>query len=271
MKTYIDLKEFPNKKSANKLTAMLEKNGITFQLDSSPLKFSRASKEDAPVIVMIQKKDVDAVNELILQSKTIDENHYINRFSDNDLVDVVANPENWTDEEVNLAQDVIRQRDIRITADDINTVRKNYILKNKEEKKIVPVNKSYNWFMVIGIVSILNSILILTKTNLRLVFGLGFTQVFDGYFYNASSIYRVLGVFISVLFSSIFFIFWYYAKLKRDWAYIIGLIIYSSDLLIFIHYKQLVGMSFHLCMILFIILGYSRFIRTRKKMPCQFR
>jgi len=41
-------------------------------------------------------------------------------------------------------------------------------------------------------------------------------------FYNASLFYKILGLFISVLFSGIFFILWHYAKLKRDWAYIVG-------------------------------------------------
>jgi len=243
---------------------MLEKNGIPYQIDNSPLKFSRASKDEVPVIVMIQKKDVDTVKELIIQSKTIDENHYINRFSDNDLVDVVANPENWTDEEVDLAQDIIRQRDIKITADVINIVRKNYRLKNKEEKKIVPVNKTYGWFLAIGIISIINSILIFSNASVRLVFGLGFTQIIDGFFNNTIYFYKIFGLFISVLFSSIFFILWHYAKLKRDWAYIVGLTLYSLDLLVFIHFKKWLGFSFHIYALIFILVGYSMFIKSKK-------
>ena len=118
--------------------------------------------------------------------------------------------------------------------------------------------------MTIGLLSILNTIVLANNSHLHFMFGLGYTQVIDGFFYSIFGGYQLFGLLISVIFSSIFILFWYFAKANKDWAYITGLSIYGLDALIFIYCKDWLSTSFHVIAFFFIITGYLRSIENKK-------
>lgn len=267
MNNFVDYKEFVSFDLAADLLTVLDQNDIKYEIDDSSMRYSLVPSEnlDGKVIVKIQDTDIQKADELIQKDAPLKEiGHFLNTFSNEDLIDVIANPNEWTDNEVNIAQDLINHRGIVVSADVIKSARREQSRKNDLEKQVEQPNKSYGWFMTIGILSIINSILIISKANLRFIFGLGYTQIIDGIFLNASQNFKIIGLLISVLFTSIFFLIWYYAKLKRSWAYLIGIILYSLDMLIFIVYKDWLSAGFHVYALLFLILGYSRLLKTNK-------
>lgn len=267
MSNFVEYKEFISFDLAADLLSLLDQNDIKYEIDDSSMRFSLVPYENlnGKVIVKIQGTDIQKADELILMHVPQKEvGHFLNMFSDEDLIDVIANPYDWTDKEVNIAQDLITQRGIVVSAEVIKLARKDQSRKIEEEKPVVLPNKSYVWFMWIGILSIINSILIISKANLRFMFGLGYTQIIDGLFYNASQNVKIIGLLISVLSTSIFFLIWYYAKLKNPWAYLIGIILYSLDMLIFIVYKDWLNAGFHVYVLLLLIFGYSRLLKTKQ-------
>lgn len=103
----------------------------------------------------------------------------------------------------------------------------------KEElQKTGGVLTGSNWFLWIGVLSILN-IILGCIVNLQFVFGLAVTQSIQGIAVETGT--EILGIIISVLISG-FYIWTYYlaAKKERLWAYFAGWSIYLLDALIYL-------------------------------------
>lgn len=89
-----------------------------------------------------------------------------------------------------------------------------------------------NWFLWIGILSIVNIVLGFVS-NIQFVFGLGVTQLIQGISLATST--EILGVVLSLVISA-FYIWTYYLAAKKEqlWAYATGWVIYFLDALIFL-------------------------------------
>ncbi len=116
------------------------------------------------------------------------------------------------------------------------------------------------WFVWIAILSIINSVIVTMNGNLNFIIGLGITQIVD-----ALSIYhepgslnldKTTGLSINLLIISMFFLIAYNAKRKKAWAFVIGMILYGLDGLIFLH-KDYLSFGFHLFALFFIFKGFS--------------
>lgn len=250
MDNYIDFQRFSSIEQTSDLISILDKNDIPYQIDDSALRFQLVCSINSQfnqVILKIRDKDFEKVNNLIFEkSENIDDSHYLFTFSDKDIIDVIANPNDWTNDEQTIAKQIINKRGLSVTAEDIRQARIKNAEINKDSSKDKPVSKGYGWFLTIGLLSILNTIIIANKTNFHFVFGLGYSQVIDGMFYSLLGGFKLLGILISSLVSGIFIVIWYFAKANRNWAYITGLILYGLDVLIFIYCKDWLSTGFHL-------------------------
>ena len=103
----------------------------------------------------------------------------------------------------------------------------------KEElQKTGGVLTGSNWFLWIGVLSILN-IILGCIVNLQFVFGLAVTQSIQGIAVETGT--EILGIILSVLISG-FYIWTYYLAAKKEhlWAYFAGWSIYLLDALIYL-------------------------------------
>jgi hypothetical protein len=113
MDRYIEFQRFPDFDAALGLIDFLNAHDIPFQIDDSAARFDIASTTthlmDNQIIIKINEAYFDKTN-LLYRSNTYqtDENssvdHYLYTFSDNDIIDVIANPEEWTELEVGIAK-----------------------------------------------------------------------------------------------------------------------------------------------------------------------
>lgn len=89
-----------------------------------------------------------------------------------------------------------------------------------------------NWFLWIGILSIVNIVLGFVS-NIQFVFGLGVTQLIQGITLATGT--EILGVVLSLVISA-FYIWTYYLAARKEqlWAYATGWVIYFLDALIFL-------------------------------------
>lgn len=267
MDNFIEFQSFPNIELASDLIEIFDKNEIPYQIDDSASRFQLVSSTNSPlnlVIIMIREQDLEKVNNLLSEKvENIDDSHYLFTFSDKDIVDVIANPNDWTIEEQNIAKQIIKRRGLNVSAEDIRKARVQDTQIYKKIDNVKPINKSYNWLLIIGLLSILNTIIIANNSKVHFIFGLGFTQVIDSVLYQLLGGFKLLGILISSIFSGIFIIFWYFAKLKKNWAYIMGLILYSLDMLIFIYRKDWLSTGFHILALFFILSGYLKTIENK--------
>jgi hypothetical protein len=119
-----------------------------------------------------------------------------------------------------------------------------------------------SWFTWIGGLSVINSALTSSENQFSFTFGLGVSQIGDAFMASDSPAMGTLGFFISFGFSGLFILFGW---LARHWepAFLIGVVIYGLDSLLFLFGKDWVGFGFHVFASVLIILGYRTYRRLR--------
>ena len=96
-----------------------------------------------------------------------------------------------------------------------------------------------NWFFWIAGTSIINSIIILTGGQWHLVIGLGITQIFDEVAIHlhagtGAEPLKIVALVLDFFVAGMFVVFGLLAKRRLNWAFIVGMLLYTADGLIFI-------------------------------------
>jgi hypothetical protein len=119
-----------------------------------------------------------------------------------------------------------------------------------------------SWFTWIGGLSVLNSALTSSGKEFSFTFGLGVSQIGDAFMANDSPALDTLGFFISFGFAGLFILFGW---LARHWepAFLIGVVIYGLDSILFLVAQDWVGFGFHLFALVLIISGYRAYRQLR--------
>jgi hypothetical protein len=102
-----------------------------------------------------------------------------------------------------------------------------------------------SWFLWVAGLSMLNSVLALSGSSIRFIFGLGFAQVVDAFAHAAGNPGTVLDLFINGCVAGIFVLFWNFAQKGEKWAFTVGLVFYALDALLMILFKDFLGLAFH--------------------------
>ena len=124
------------------------------------------------------------------------------------------------------------------------------------------VKSGSNWFIWIAGLSIVNSLMYLFGGQLNFIIGLGITQIIDviGKALSdklGSSIILVFVLIADIIMSGIFFLFGKMCNKKKNWAFIIGMVLYSFDGLIFLLVKDMLSVAFHVFALYCIYKGFS--------------
>lgn len=278
MDKYVEYSRFPNLSSAQELIKSLESNQIHFELDDTALRFDISAKDINPIdnqlIIRIKEADFERVNLLTTNKSmkaevTSDSDHYLHSFSDNDIIDVIVNQDDWTPNEVELAKKISNQRNLKPTAELIKALRNEKI--SAQNKHVVSADRNTSagasWFLWIGILSILNTFDSALNLSVSFIFGLGITQIIQTVMIGLQGLYQgyyiALGFVLSLALSSLFILFWYYAKRGKQWAYLIGIVLYTFDTVIFMVGKDWLSVGFHVFLLFAISSGYNSLIKRK--------
>lgn len=273
MNTFVEYQKFPSAEIAIELISILDENKISYQVDDKGLGYSIISNPfDNFIIVKIQRKNIKKVNELTQKQEQLDyndinEDHYLYTFSDKDIIDVIANPSEWTKIEIRLANEIAKQRKLELSAENINSakIKKLKEIVREEQDANNKVKNTANWFGAIAIFSVINTILLIMNIEVQLIFGLGITQVADGVIYSITGELGIYNILTSSLLSIIFVLFWYFARKKQNWAFIVGTAVYTLDTFLFFFVKDWLSLGFHLFVIIGIISGYFDLLESKNK------
>ncbi len=108
-----------------------------------------------------------------------------------------------------------------------------------------------NWFYWVAALSLVNSIIILTGGTWNFIVGLGVTQFIDGFMQALSgqqggfSAFSVMALMLDVLVAGIFALFGYFAGRGSVAMFIIGMVLYVFDALIYLLVGDWLAMGFH--------------------------
>ncbi|MCL2131772.1 MAG: hypothetical protein FWH36_04890 [Lentimicrobiaceae bacterium] len=275
MRKYIDYQTFTDLQEAAHLIETLNANQIPFKIDaSSTTSFDVLPQNINPmtdgVVVKIRLADKKKADKICLENAENNsaENHYLFSFSDNDIIDVIVNPEEWTEEEVALAKKISKQRDLKPTAEQVKNLRKNTDKLKEQVKKENRLQGHTAWFLCISILSIVNSILIISQQTVHFPIGLGINEILLGIM---SGIQKITGTdlmgisfFLSLLMPALFFWIWLKSKEKNKNVYLAGIIIYGADALFMLWCKYWIGTAFHAFVLLGLCAGYRTLIADKK-------
>lgn len=140
----------------------------------------------------------------------------------------------------------------------------------RAEKNRKAIECGVNWFYWIGGLSLINSALLLFKINVVFFVGLGVTLIFEGLGFmgrekvpDAAVIVRGSVVTIDLAVAALFFYFGHLARRGRDWAFVVGMVLYAADSLLVMMLQNWIGLGFHALALAGISSGYAALRRER--------
>jgi hypothetical protein len=104
---------------------------------------------------------------------------------------------------------------------------------------------SASWFLMIAGLSMVNSILAMSGTSVRFIFGLGVAQIVDALAHQAGSTGYVLDLIINGIIAGVFVLFWNFARQGQRWAWYLGMAIYVVDGVLLLLFKDYLAIAFH--------------------------
>ena len=124
--------------------------------------------------------------------------------------------------------------------------------KSIEEK--IKIEKQFqagaNWFFWIAGLSIVNSIILLAGSEWGFIIGLGITRIIDSIGLIISEEAGKVGMIIAFVFdviaSGMFVLFGVFARKRYRWAFVVGMILYALDGLLFLLIQDFLSIGFHI-------------------------
>ncbi len=128
--------------------------------------------------------------------------------------------------------------------------------------------KARGWFAAIAAFSIVNSLLIMFGAEVSFVIGLGATQVVDAIMAvtrqeagaSAATALTVVGFGINLCIIGVVMLIWWASGKGSTTAYLVGMVLYALDGLIFVLVQDWIGVGFHVFFLAMLWGGY-RFMR----------
>lgn len=274
MDNFIEYQRFATLDDATFLIDLLDANQIPFKIDDSATRFDVSAKTINPleegIVIQVKQCDkarVDQINFKTTETSSIND-HYMYSLSDNDIIDAVVNPDGWTEEEQILAKEISKQRNLKLTAELIKSLRKdkNPDISDEQTKQSKLISGGTSWFLWIGIISALNIIALIFRQNVNFVSGLGINYVILGIMDGLNRALGVdlmtLGYVLSFLVCGLFILIWRKSKQQNKNYYLTGLIIYGIDTLFFLYPIQWYSLGFHVLALFGLYSGYRALLTS---------
>lgn len=128
-----------------------------------------------------------------------------------------------------------------------------------EKKQLTEdIQKAANWFYWIAGLSIANSLVFYFSKDLYFVVGLGITQFIEGVLSELKNGPSLIALILNLMIAGFFIFFGYMSRKYKKWAFIIGVIIYIIDALIYLYTREWMAVGFHIFAIVMISKGFIK-------------
>jgi len=108
------------------------------------------------------------------------------------------------------------------------------------------VKAGASWFLMVGVLSLINSVLAMSGSGIRFIFGLGIAQFVDELARQAGQSGFMLSLIINGGVAGVFALFWNFARKGEQWAFLVGMGLYVIDALVMLMARQdLLAVAFH--------------------------
>ncbi len=103
-----------------------------------------------------------------------------------------------------------------------------------------------SWFYWIAGLSVVNSIIALSGSQWHFIAGLGITEIIDYVARGAGNAGTVVAIMLDAFAAGMFVLFGVFAAKRQSWAFIIGMVFYGMDALLWILGQFWLGIAFHI-------------------------
>ncbi len=117
MNTFLAYQDFPSPEVAQPLLELLEQHGVAFETNYEPARFSAVfgKTTTAHFVVRLQAADFEPVRQLeetanVQLLAELPSNHYLFGFTNEELMELLARPDEWNGLDVALASRLLRER-----------------------------------------------------------------------------------------------------------------------------------------------------------------
>lgn len=119
------------------------------------------------------------------------------------------------------------------------------------------VKSGAGWFYWIAGLSLVNTIASLAGSSWGFIIGLGITQVFDAIAGAAGGSGKFIAIALDAVVLGIFVLFGFLAGKCKAWAFLVGMILYALDGLIFLVMADWMATGFHVLALYFMFKGWQ--------------
>jgi hypothetical protein len=107
------------------------------------------------------------------------------------------------------------------------------------------VKAGASWFLMVGVLSLVNSVLAMSGSGIRFIFGVGIAQFVDALARQAGQSGFALSLLINASAAGVFVLFWNFARKGEQWAFLIGMGLYALDALVMLALHDILAVAFH--------------------------
>jgi len=107
------------------------------------------------------------------------------------------------------------------------------------------MRRGAGWLIAVALFSVVNSALNLFDAQLHFIVGLGVTQIADGVGKVGGTAGSIAGFVVSLIAAGLFCGLWKFARDGQKWAFLVGMILYALDGLIFLGFGLWLDLAFH--------------------------
>jgi hypothetical protein len=110
---------------------------------------------------------------------------------------------------------------------------------------VTRLRASGSWFYWVAALSLINSVVAFTGSEWKFIIGLGVTQMFDAIGSGAGGVGKGIVLLLDLVAAGVFVMFGVFANRGHLWAFIVGMVLFALDGLIFLLVQNWLGVGFH--------------------------
>jgi hypothetical protein len=107
------------------------------------------------------------------------------------------------------------------------------------------VKAGASWLLMVGVLSLINSVLAMSGSGIRFIFGLGIARLVDDLARQAGQAGFALNLVINGGVAAVFVLFWNFARKGEQWAFVVGMGLYIIDALVMLMSQDILPVAFH--------------------------
>jgi hypothetical protein len=121
---------------------------------------------------------------------------------------------------------------------------------------LAQMRSAASWFYWVAALSLVNSVVAFTGSSWRFIIGLGITQIIDEFGNNLGAAGKGVALALDLLAAGVLVLFGIFGHKGHSWAFIVGMVLFALDGVIFLLAQDWLGVGFHAFVLFCLVRGF---------------